>query len=99
MSEGADAHKNDKLIQECLGVECPFLENCEICLYKLEVDSVSLCTIGHGKKTHSYDEIAQIMGISRQAVMYMEKRALEKLRNSMLEQLRKEGLSLGDLLS
>ena len=89
----------DRLIQECLGLECPFLENFEACLHGIDIDGIQVCMIGHQQKTHSYDEIARIMGITRQAVMYLEKKALEKMKANIERQLKKEGLTIRDILS
>ena len=86
-----------KLIQECMGEECPFLENHKVCMYKVYLTEKSLCTIEHQKPVHTYEEIAKILGISKQSVMYLEKQALEKMKEKMLSQLNEEGLTENDL--
>ena len=90
--------EHSQIVQECLGSECPIIEEHKTCPYKLEIDNTEICTIEHSKPVHSYSEIAKILGISKQAVMYLEKKALRKLRDKMVGQLRQEGLDPSDLL-
>ena len=73
------------------------MEDHSFCIHLLEVGDERICMIEHNKPVHSYGEIARILGISKQAVMTLEKKALDKMKSRISAALRKEGLNENDL--
>lgn len=84
-------------IQECLGKECPFLEDHNICVHKLRLDEVDICMLAHDNRVHTHEEIAKIMGISKQHVINLENKALDKMKRAIACQLKEDGLEVNDL--